>query len=193
MDFNLEQLGITKDELADRVVDNVAYRLLYGETADEDGNTMSGLESTFSRQLKERLLKAIGEAVDALAEKHVVPTLIEQIEELDFQPRSRYGEPKGEAITYKEYLASRADIWLMQTVDCDGNEEGDYHFRGDRGRKTTRAAWLVNQYFSNTVERSLKEAVGAANEKISEGLEEAVAMKIREIAADLKVDIKTGK
>jgi hypothetical protein len=192
MDFNLEQLGITKDELADRVVDSIANRLLYREVANEDGNMVSGLESAFSHQLEERLLKAIGEAVNALAEKHVVPALVDRVEELDFQPQSRYGEPKGEPITYKEYLAGRADTWLTQTVDHDGNEKGDYHFR-DQSKKTTRAAFLVNQYFSRTVEKALKEAVGAANEKIAEGLEKAVAMKIREIAAGLKVDIKPAK
>ncbi len=192
MNFNLEQLGITKEELADRVVDGVARQLMFDVSVDDEGEMTGRLESGFSRVLRTRLLEAVSEAVDALAEKQIVPALVAQLAELDFQPQSRYGEPKGEKITYKEYLASRADSWLTQIVDGDGNEKGDRSYY-DQSRKTTRAAFLVNQYFSRTVESALKEAVGAANEKIAEGLEKAIAMKIREIATGLKVDIKPAK
>ena len=57
--------------------------------------------------------------------------------------------------------------------------------------KQTRIVHLVHQHLQYSIENAMKEALKIANSAIVGGIEGAVKLKLAEVAAALKIDVKT--
>lgn len=189
MELTLESLGMTQKELQDRVVRMVADSVLHYDSEDEDGY-MCEHATTFAKELQKHVRDRLDAAVAQIAEGVVIPDIGTYIEALDFQATNTWGEGKGEKITFREYLASRAESYLTEKVDYQGKslrEAGGCSWSGTQ----TRICHLVHQHLHHEIERIMAGAVKSANEAITEGIAETVKIKLKEIAAGLKVAVTT--
>ena len=194
MDINtLESLGINPETLGDRIVDRAVAVLLNTSGFDPDTEQEMCYESRFKREIAASIQKAVDENIAALAAVHLVPRVGELIESADMRQTNRYGEPKSPPMTFKEYLAYRAESYMTEEVDFQGNSRAEleaeggssYNWRSSGGRLTV----LMKMYIKDTVEKAAKEALTDVNKAIAKNIEKAAKDAIASAAGAIKVAI----
>jgi hypothetical protein len=197
MELNLEALGITKEEVQNRVIDRLVEHALddsYLDWDDESGDEPSERKrpSKFAAKLHDKVQERVDAAVAEIAEKHILPNAAQYIENVTFQPTNRWGEKQEKAKTFREYLAERAENYLTEPVDFDGQTEAERRRNGASFSKAqTRITSMVHKHLHYEIERIMKEAVQTANSAIAKGIQESVKIKLEEIVSGLKVSVQT--
>ena len=188
--IDLETLGMTQEQLQDRVVDAMASRLLTGIVADEDGDEVP-VESQLSRRLRVDVQKRIDQAINDIAEKHILPNVKTYLENLSLKQTNRWGEPNGKPLTFIEYLTERAQNYMTEEVSWDGKAKGQdsYQWKGAQ----TRIAYMVHSHLTFVLDSIIKETIKNANDKLVIGIQETCKIKLKEIADTLQVSVKTAK
>lgn len=190
MSITLEALGFTKEELQQRVIDQLCEQILHGYRADDDNGEESSFSSNVQAQIRQESQKRINEAVQAIGEKHILPNVTAYLEALCLQETTKWGEKKGEPITFIEYLTRRAEHFMNEQVDSSGKSkaEGDsYHWKGSQSRITH----LVHHHLQFSIETAMKNALSIATSAITSGIAETVKLKLAEVQQQIKVNVKT--
>jgi hypothetical protein len=190
MDTPFDLLGLSKEELQERVIESLCDRLLSGR-GGEDGDTF--YDSPMKRALDKAIHAHIDGAVAKMAEEHVLPRVTEMVENITLQATNQWGEKKGEPMSFVEYMVQRADAYLREEVDYEGQSKEEKRDSYGWKKYGTRAAALVHKHLHYRVEEAMKAALANANHAIVGGLEETVKIKLQEVAAALKVEVKTGR
>lgn len=188
MNIDLKALGITEEELVNRIVDKAATTLLTEVTYDEDGDEIE-ISSSLQRKLRDNIQKGIDTAVDTLLAKHVQPLVESKLDTLLLVPTNQWGEKKGNPVTFVEYATARAEAYLTEPVNHEGktrSENGGYSWSAH----TTRVVHLANKHLQYEIDRAMKTALADVNGKITGGIEAAVKMALAEVQAKLKVEVK---
>ena len=156
----LEALGITAEDLTNRIVDQAVDSLLNSTGFDPENEVETRYESRF-------------------------------IESADMKKTNAYGEAKGPAMTFKEYIASRAESYMSEDVDINGKnkvEAGDpYSWRSCGPRLTV----LMRMYIRDSLETQAKAAVNDVNKVIAKNIAKAAVDAISAATANLKVVVAT--
>lgn len=187
----LTALGFTKEEILDRVVERIASKLMCEVSEEEDDSWPKSFETRVRATTKEM----VDEAVARMAEQHVLPNVSEYIEQITLQATNRWGEPKGEALTFVEYLVERAEAYMTEKVDHSGKTKDDQYSSSYWKGTQTRITYLIHEHLQYNIEQAMGEALKKVNDSIAEGLRKTVQMKVAEIAEKLKVsvDVKEGR
>ena len=187
---SLESLGITAEELTNRIVDKCVEQLMDDVNFDEDGDEWRA-RSAIAKQLDARIKKQIDDTVSALAEKYILPNVSTYIENLTLQTTNQWGEKKGQKLTFIEYLTQRAEDYMQEKVNFDGktkSESSGFSWNGTQ----TRLTHMVHQHLHYSIDSAMKNALRVATSSITEGLQETCKVKLGEIAQKLKVEVKTN-
>ncbi len=185
----LEALGVSPEELGNRIVDQAVSTLLYSSGFNPDTEEETSYESRFKREIEKRIQQAVDQKIAALAEQHLIPRVGEMIEQADMRRTNNYGEPTSPPMTFKEYIASRAEAYMSEDVNFYGKskaEEGDsYNWR----KCGPRLMVLMQIYIRDTLEKHAKEAVTDVNKVIAKNIQKAATQAITAAAGDLTVKI----
>ena len=186
----LESLGITREVLEEKLLDRLVEQFTEKVEWDrEEGDFTT--RSPFSKKLVEKVRGQIDASIAALAEKHVLPNVHSYIENLTLTETNTWGEKKGKPVTFIEYLVERINAYILEDVDYQGNSQAQARSRGNSWTKaTTRITHLVSAHLRYNIEQAVKLALATANSTIVIGLEEAVKIKLAEVAASLQVLVK---
>ena len=120
--ITLEALGLSPEDIADRVVDQIVDRLLKQHYTD-DQDSVHTTPSPFAEAMKKRIIERIDKAIEEIAGRNVLPNVASYVENLCLQETSSWGEKKGEAVTFTEYLVKRAEAYLVEKVDSQGKDK----------------------------------------------------------------------
>lgn len=180
----LRTIGITKEELQDKVVERIVD-LMFDGRYDEESDFAFSIESKVEEEIKRRIdlrMQEIGEQV-------IKPKLENLIDEFVIQKTNAFGEKKGEPVTLTEYLVAQADAYLMENVDLSGkatNKPGQYGWKPDQ----TRACYMLDSHLKYQIEAAMKEAVQGANKTLAKALAETAKIQLQKIAATLTVGVE---
>lgn len=191
MELTLEALGLTKEQLQELVIARAADRLLRWEVR-EDGVEVPPAESRLAARLQKLVEKRIDAKIAELAEAHVLPNVASYIEKLSLQATNAWGEKRGTSVTFIEYLVQRAEAYLSEQVDYEGKGKGERDSYSWKGAQT-RLAHMVHKHLHYSIETAMKNAIEVANSKIAQGIAETAKMKLDEISASLRVEVKTKR
>ena len=184
-----QQLGLSNEELQERVVNTIADRMLRDASGyDEDGDEHSR-PTRFSEAIKARVKEKVDASVEAIAARNVLPNVEAYIESLVLQETNRWGEKTGEPKTFTEYLVDRAENYLTEKVDFRGKtkaEDNGYSWKGAQ----SRISHMVHEHLHYRIEQAMNEAMKSANKAIVGGIEETVRLKLREVSDALKIEVK---
>lgn len=186
----LAELGLTKEQMVKIISDKAVERLLEGRHSGEEGEEYWG-ESDFKRLMDGNITKAIDVNIQALAKKHVLPGVAKMVKEASLQETNKWGEKKGEKITFIEYLVLKAEHYMHEEVDYEGRTKGQKGNCYSWTKEGTRVAHMVHEHLRWSIEKAMKQALDNANSTIVGGLEKAVKIKLDEIAKSLKVRVST--
>uniref|UniRef100_A0A6M3MHC8 Uncharacterized protein n=1 Tax=viral metagenome TaxID=1070528 RepID=A0A6M3MHC8_9ZZZZ len=189
----LEALGISKEDLAERIVGSAVDQLLSSTGFNPDTEEETRYESRFKREVEARVQQSVDAKIAALAEVHVLPRVGEMIESADMKVTNKYGESKGPAMTFKEYIAHRAQVYMTEDVDYHGNSKADleaknestYNWRSCGPRLTV----LMRNYIRDSLETQAKAAVNDVNKVIAANIAKAAQDAIAAASANLKVTV----
>jgi len=185
----LEALGINAEDLTERIVDQTVEALLNSSGYDPENDTETRYESRFKKEIEKRVLEATNKKIAELAEIHVVPRVGEMIEQANMSKTNSYGEPKSEPMTFKEFIAKRAEVYMSESVDSNGKSKGElsdtYNWR-DAGPRLTV---LMKIYIQQTMEAAAKTAVNDVNKVIAENIKKAAVQAITQTVAAIKVSV----
>lgn len=184
--LTIESLGISTDELTQRLVQTMADRLL-GEWADDDEG-----KTTLHRRLEKLVIERVDQAIEDLAGRHVLPNVAQYVETLVLTETNKWGEKSGRSLTFVEYLVERAEHYLTEKVDYKGKAKGE-EWGSSWSPHQTRVSHLVHEHLQYSIKTAMEQALKTANSKIAEGIQETVKIKLAEIVASLKVEAKIGR
>lgn len=187
-ELTLESLGLDQDSLATKLVDRLAQNMLTSIGYDADGDEWFGT-SPFARKLNDMVKARLDSVVNDLADKHVLPRVEAMVEGLVLQQTNQWGEKVGSPVTFIEYLTHRADVWMREEVNYDGKTKGE-NGGFSWTKKGTRVAYLIDRHLQYNIENAMKAALCEANKSIVAGINEAVKIKLGQIAVQLKTEIK---
>ena len=184
----LQELGFTKDELEQKVVQKIADDLLleYGYES-ETGETVTD-DSRLARKFHEIIKKHVDRQINKMAEEYVVPHVREIIESVALQATNEWGEKKGKSKTFIEYLTESATAYLMQPVDYEGKADFNYS-----AKNQTRLVHLVHKHLHYSIDSAMKDAVEQVKKQLGPALEETCKLKLGEIASTLRVGLESKK
>ena len=188
MSIDLQALGISNEELVNRLVDKISQDLLVSIDIDEDGGEYRA-KNDIAKKLDALIKQTIDAKVAALAEKHITPNINTYIENLTLQQTNKWGEKTGQQITFIEYLTKQAELYLVEPVNFEGKtkeECGSYSFNKSQSRITH----LIDKHLHYSIETAMKNALATANSAISEGITETVKIKLTEIVSKIKTEVK---
>jgi len=184
----LELIGMTKDELRDRVVKSIVNKIMYEEHRSDEGEWED--RSRFARELDKHIKSSIDESVREIADVHVKPVVKEKIENFVLQETNQWGEKKGKIKTFAEYLVERAEHYMVEEVDSRGksrSESGDgYGFRG----VATRISYIIDKHLHYEISSAMKNILDNANNTLADGLQKAVKVRLKEIVEGIKFEVK---
>ena len=184
----LKALGLSVEDLGGRIVDQAVDMLLSSTGFNPDTEEETRYESRFKREIESRVQKAVDEKIAALAAVHLIPRVGEMIEKANLLQTNKYGEPKGEPMTFIEYIASRAEVYMSEDVDMHGkskSESGDYSWRVSGPRLTV----LMRSYIRETLEKHAKDAIKDVNAVVAKNIEKAARDAITNAASAMKVSV----
>jgi uncharacterized membrane protein YheB (UPF0754 family) len=186
--LTLDALGFTREELAERIINTAADRLLVSYECDEDGEEYPA-ESRLAVQLQTLIKKRIDEQVTALADKHVLPHIAEFVETYSLQATNQWGEARGTKVSFTEYLIQRAEAYMTEQVNYDGKPKGtdSYNWAG----RSTRVAYMIDKHLHYSIETAIKKALAELNSNVAKGLADATKLSIGEALEKLKVQVST--
>jgi hypothetical protein len=189
MELSLEALGITTEELQDRVIDKIVGRILTNREWDYETEEEYESNSDFARKLKKRVQEMIDQKINDMADKHILPNVSQYIENLTLQETNKWGEKKGESVTFIEYLANRAEEYMREEVDLDGKGKGEQASYSWSGSKQSRITYLIHRHLQYSISEAMKNALKIANASIADGIQETVKMKLAEVVNGIKLSV----
>lgn len=191
MELTLESLGLRRDEILDRVVNRIAESVMESWTVGEDGDEAIAHRTPFAEALERKVMERVDAAVVGIAGRHVLPNVAAYVETLCLQETNKWGEKRGEPVSFVEYLVRKAEDFLREPVSFQGKTKGQdsYNWKAD----TTRIAYMIHEHLQYSIKSAMEQALKTANSAIVGGIEEAVKIKLSEVAASLKVKMELGR
>lgn len=187
---SLEALGITTEDLINRIVDKATQDLMtsvgYNYDTDEEFTT----RSTLAKQLDKKIKDHIDAKVSELADKHILPRVTEMIENITIAKTNTWGERTGEKYTFIEYLTKCAENYMTAEVNYEGktkDQSGGYSW----SKSGTRVAFMIDKHLHYSIETAMKNALAQANSTIATGLQGAVKIALENATEKLKVAVTT--
>lgn len=190
--IDLAALGLSTEKITTLVVDRLVERLMHGTGYDPDSGADFEIPTDFSKRISSAVQKAIDAKVEQLADRFVIPKVGELIENWKLQATSSWGEPKGEAISFTEYLVQRAEKWVTETVNYDGKSQAElrssgYTFNGSQ----SRLAWMIDKHLQYHISGAMQKALATVTESLGKSISDTVRIQLDEAAQKLKVTVAT--
>lgn len=188
-ELTLEALGLSRDEIIDRMVDRLTEKMLRESVMDGSGDLVDVGYSPFAQVIHDRVMAKIDQAVEDIAARNVLPNVASYVEKLTMQETNKWGEKTGQKLTFTEYLVKRAEAWITEPVDYQGKPKGtdSYSWRVHG----TRIGHMIHEHLDHQIQTAIKQALTELNSRVAKGLHETVRVQLAEVLEKLKVEVKT--
>lgn len=190
MEITFESLGITKEQITERVIDQIARSIMRGTMCDDDPEYECTASSNFEKMMKEVVKKHIEVSINRMAAIHLLPRISYYIENLCLQQTNKWGEKTAEPVSFIQYLISKAEAYIIEPVNQNGKTRSEESCSPWR-ESTTRIAYLINEHLRRSISEAMIEALSLANKSVRQGLENAVKIALASIQVQVKTDVKT--
>lgn len=176
---DLKALGLSEADVLTKLVDKLCDQLL-----DESGDNY---RSEFEDKLRKAVIERVDAKLAAAIKTHIAPKVSELIDGICLQETNKWGEERGEKLTFTEYLVLRADAYMREPVSYDGKTKGESG--GYFNAMGTRVQHMINDHLKYHVSTAMESAMKNATTSISKGLKEAAEIAINNIkvTVDTKV------
>lgn len=190
MGIDLKDLGITQEELTNRVIETAAHSLFRYTCVNEDGDP-TDVPSDFRKAMQKYVTEAIDVRIKKIADDHVLPKIAEYFDGLILKETNEWGEPKGKPITPTEYFVKAVQNYLTEQVNWSGKSRTEDSYSWTAAQ--TRLAHMVHGHIHYHVEQAVKAAFGGGTKALQEAIEATARIKCKDFAESIKVAVQTAK
>lgn len=191
MEFNCEMLGITQEEMIDRVVEALSDKLLTDRRmfCDEYGNDgETSVSSSFAKRMEKIIADRIDARIEEIGNQYVIPRVDDMISGFVLQKTNNWGEKTGKSVTLTEYIVARAEEYASEKVDFNGRSESECRsYHTSFSPYTTRIPYLIDKHIGFAIERMSKEVLSRAFGVASDSLKSAVEVALKDAASKVKI------
>lgn len=190
--IDLEALGITQEELQERIVEKAVDQILdrYQEW-DEDADDYVMRDQAFHNRINKAIKDQIDKLFSEYADKHIMPLINERISDFVINQTNRFGEKTGKSLTLTEYLIEFAEAWMKEQVDSFGKSKQENSSYSSFSPKGSRLQVAIDNHLDFHIKNAMTAILESAHKTLGESLSAAVQTQLKEIAKKIKVDIKT--
>ena len=176
MNISLEQLGIGKEEILDRIVSAaLGMAADYRQTGEE-----SWTDIPLSEVVDNKITTAIGNLIDTI--KPMIQARIEDITTKEtekifnttFQPVDHWNQPKGEPTTIRDMIAGEARSFWLSKVGPDGKIENSSY----GSAKEERAVWYARKVMTDFYDKQLAVEVRKMAEEMKQKIPATISEEI---------------
>lgn len=170
----LEQVGITKEEIIDRIVEKaLGMTADYKQTGEESWEDIP-LSSVVDKKITDAIGNLVGSMKKTIQERieEIMTAEVEKVFTLPFQPVTQWGEKKGELTTIRDIIAKEASDYWNKIVDERGNPDNQY------GNKQTRAVFHARQIMTEYYDKELVATVKEMAEDLKKKIPDTIAGEI---------------
>lgn len=187
-ELSIEALGISREEIIDRIVDRLAEKLLHEHVYGPEGEDYER-PAPLARAIHDQVVAKMAEAVEKIAAKNILPNVETYVENLCLQETNKWGEKTGKKMTFVEYLVQRAEAWIIEPVDYQGKPKGTDSFSWRA--QGTRIGHMIHEHLDHQIRTAISQALSDLNKSVAKGLHETVRMQLNDVLGKLKVEVKT--
>jgi hypothetical protein len=178
MNLDLAAIGLTPEDLQDRVVECLTNKLYLDTFADDEGNICGRPKA----KLDEHVNKLINNALAQYAEKTLTPAITSGMACLIIHNTNEYGEKKGPPLTLTEYVTKAADNYLREQVNHEGKAKSQGSYDSYNWKpESSRAFWLLNKSIQENVNVQINAALATVNTEVASAVSTAVKAQIEKI------------
>ena len=160
----LEMIGLTQEQLTERVIAGLVDKLAERNVKDEDDR--------YTRTLREACQSRLSSLVDAAVAKIADERLQGMCDKLVsgklLQPTNEWGDDRGKAFPLSEYITKQSHDYLFTKVNSRGESSGY------QDKAKTRLEWLLDNSISATVKQIVEEKMGDAGNLLAQSVENSV-------------------
>ena len=127
--MNIADIGFTREEVLQKVVEQLCHNLLRDVGADDEGREY-GRDSEFAKELRAKYSEAVDAKINEMGDRVVIPAVADAIEKATLQATNEWGEKKGKAFTFTEYLVAQAERYMTEPVNDGGESKDEVVARG---------------------------------------------------------------
>jgi hypothetical protein len=184
----LKQLGVNVEDLQEKIIERAVRVILSGIRYDEDEEHEWTIVEGIKKDVEKRVKEAVDAKISKIAEEHVTPKVGEMIDKITLQESNGWGEPKGPALSFREYIVARAEAYMSEGVDSSGKsqKEADRYSWKQEG---PRLLVLMKNYIYDTLNKAASNAVTDVNKVIAKNIANAAQAAIEAAGKDLSVKI----
>ena len=190
--FDLKSIGITEEELQQRVVDTITNRMLSSTAFDYDESRSFSTASPIFRKIQDSIKSAIDSKFDLLFDSQIRPLVDTEIDSLVIQKTNEWGEKKGEPVTFLEYLIEQAEKYINEPVDSRGRTRSQCaasHDSFNSVRGSTRLANAVDQKIALHLEQCVTAVMRDATDKVGAAMQDVLKNALDTAKEKIKVKI----
>lgn len=189
-EVTLENLGISNEDLLEKLTDKLCENLLTRYSYDDD---MQGypVSTEFKRLMDKKIQELVDAKLQTIAEEHVMPGMIEKIDSMIVRQTNEYGEDVEEPVSLVQYLVKKAENYMYQEVDSNGKPTGSQRHWERNKPQNTLLAYQIDQYLHVYIRQAMETVIGAGNKTLVKALSEACKIQLENTAKKLKVSVET--
>ncbi len=183
--MDLKELGLTQEQAQELVIGRIVKNLMSASHWDDEYDESVDAQSPLHGALTSAAETAANDKVAEMFEAEIKPNIIAFVEGLILQKTNKWGEAKGEAVTFVEYLVARADQYMREPVDYQGKEKGHrdaYNWSSNQ----TRLTQMVDSHLQYSISVAMKTAMENVNSQIADGIAGTVRIQLAQIVKKLK-------
>lgn len=193
-ELSIEALGISRDEIVERLVDRLAEQVLrlHIVADDLDGETPFDHpphKASLMHVIEQRVVEKIDQAIDDIAARNVLPDVASYVETLCLQETNKWGEKIGKPVSFVEYLVKRAEAWITEQVDYQGKPKGTDSFSWRA--HGTRISHMIHEHLDYQIRQAIQQALADLNKSVARGLHETVKLQLADVLNKLTVEVKS--
>jgi hypothetical protein len=171
----LEQLGITREEVIDKIVNKALGAVAsYRQTGEETWEDIP-LHTTVDKKIKQSI-DGLMESMKVQINGRIDEILANEISRIfsgPFQQVNTYGEPVGELTTVREMIMNFAKNYWNDRVDSNGKPAGQYVQKA-----MTRAEFQAKAVIDETYKTLLSTSVTSMMEEIKKEIPDTIAKEL---------------
>lgn len=184
-------IEFTREEILGHVAKKMIESMNF-HGSDDDGEPFNvewaqNVQAQMRAMINSRVEKGIAAAVAKLAEEVVDPKLEEMIRGALIQRTNYYGEKRGEAMSFTEYLVTLAQESVDAEVDMNGKTKEQSDRPYDWRKSGTRLSHAIDRYMMSYLDAAMKTIVASANETFVDGMTKSIQHSLTDLASRVKV------
>ena len=176
----LSDIGLTPDDVLNRLVERMCETYSSGDDEFKD---------QFESQVQKVVKDTINSRIDAAMQTHIVPRVTEMVDGICLTETNRWGEAKGNPVTFVEYLTGRVDAYIREEVNYKGKAQNEDSYNWSKS--TTRIAYMINEHLQYHISQAMTKALGDATSSIRKGLEGAVKVALDQVKIIVNTEVKS--